>query len=104
MPQFEFKIDWVDAEGVRGPELCATWASLHITAGDSVVTRVLDTRASTVRDFVYVPIYPLAEWLAPTGGFSLTSSAVPPRKDAVTSIAATRSAPTGKDMHFPTWR
>ena len=64
MPQLEFKIDWVDAEGVRGPELSATWASLHITAGDSVVTRVLDTRASTVRDFVYVPIYPLAEWLA----------------------------------------
>ena len=64
MPQLEFKIDWVDAEGVRGPELSATWASLHVTAGDSVVTRVLDTRAKTVRDFVYVPIYPLAEWLA----------------------------------------
>ena len=64
MPQLEFEIDWVDAEGVRGPELSATWASLRITAGDSVVTRVLDTRARTVRDFIYVPVYPLAEWLA----------------------------------------
>ena len=64
MPQLEFEIAWVDADGVRGPELSATWASLQVTAGDSVVTRVLDTRARTVRDFVYVPIYPFAEWLA----------------------------------------
>ncbi len=80
MPQLEFKIDWVDAEGVRGPELSATWASLQITAGDSVVTRVLDTRARTVRDFVYVPIYPLAEWLA-TNWWFLTREFGSPAKE-----------------------
>lgn len=64
MPKLSFKIDWVDAEGISGPELSATWASLEIRAGDSIITRVLDTRAKTVRDFVYVPLYPLAEWLA----------------------------------------
>ena len=63
MPKLEFETDWVDAEGINGPELSATWASLQIRAGDSVITRVLDTRAETVRDFVYVPLYPLAEWL-----------------------------------------
>ena len=63
MTRLSFEIDWVDAEGINGPELSATWASLRILAGDSVVTRVLDARAQTVRDFVYVPIYPLAEWL-----------------------------------------
>ncbi len=64
MPKLSFEIDWVDAEGINGPELSATWASLRIHAGDSIVTRVLDARAQTVRDFVYVPLYPLAEWLA----------------------------------------
>ena len=63
MAALSFDIDWVDAEGINGPELSATWASLRIRAADSVVTRVLDARAKTVRDFVYVPLYPLAEWL-----------------------------------------
>ncbi len=64
MAEIGFDFDWVDPEGVNGPELSATWASLGIRVGDSVVTRVLDNRAKTVRDFVYVPLYPLAEWLA----------------------------------------
>ena len=64
MPRLDFDFDWVESDGVRGPELSGTWASLRIRAGDSVITRILDTRAKTVRDFVYVPLYPLAEWLA----------------------------------------
>ena len=64
MPDLSFQIDWLDAEGVRGAELAATWAALHIHAGDAVVTQVHDFRAQTVRDFVFVPVYPLAEWLA----------------------------------------
>ena len=64
MPGLRFKTDWVDADGIRGPELAATWASLEIRVEDSIVTRVLDTRARTVRDFVYVPLYPFAEWMA----------------------------------------
>ena len=64
MPALDFEIDWVDAEGIRGPELSATWAALRIRADESIITRVLDVRAKTVRDFVYVPLYPLAEWLA----------------------------------------
>ena len=64
MPTLDFEIDWVDAEGIRDPELAATWAALCIRIGDSVITRILDARAKTVRDFLYVPLYPLAEWLA----------------------------------------
>ena len=63
MPQLDFEVDWADAEGINGPELSATWASLEIRAGDSVITRVQDTRARTIRDFVHVPLYPFAEWL-----------------------------------------
>ncbi len=64
MPDLSFEFDWVDSEGIRGPELSATWASLTITARDSVITRIQDERAKTVRDSAFVPLYPLAEWLA----------------------------------------
>ena len=63
MTSLAFEFDWLDGEGMGGPELSATLASLTIRAGESVVTRVLDTRAKTVRDFAHVPLYPLAEWL-----------------------------------------
>ena len=58
-----FDFEWLDGSGVRGPELATTWATLEVKAGDSTVTRVLDRHARTVRDFVFVPLYPLAEWL-----------------------------------------
>ena len=80
MQRLRFEIDWVDAEQINGPELSATWASLRICAGDSVITRVLDERAKTVRDFVYVPLYPLAEWLA-TNWWFLTQEINNPAKE-----------------------
>lgn len=64
MAKLRFDFDWVEAERVQGPDLSATWASLKIIAGDSAVTHLLDYKAKSVRDFVYVPLYPLAEWLA----------------------------------------
>ena len=63
MTSLVFEFDWLDGEGMSGPELSATLASLTIRAGESVVTRVFDARAKTVRDFAHVPLYPLAEWL-----------------------------------------
>lgn len=63
MSKLRFEFEWVDPEGVQVRELSATWSSLKIIAGDSVVTRAHDDRAKTVRDFIYVPLYPIAEWL-----------------------------------------
>lgn len=80
MQKLKFEIDWVDAERINGPELSATWASLRICAGDSVITRVLDERAKTVRECVYVPLYPLAEWLA-TNWWFLTQEINNPKKE-----------------------
>ena len=80
MPKLRFEIDWVDAQGVSGPELCATWASLRMLVGDSAVTRVLDARAQTVREFVYVPLYPLAEWLV-TNWWFLSYEVATPAKE-----------------------
>jgi hypothetical protein len=66
-----FETEWLAAEEIRGPELASTWASLLIRVDDSVVTRVVDQRAQTVRDHVYVPLYPLAESLATNWWFML---------------------------------
>ena len=80
MPKLRFEIDWVDAQGVSGPELSATWAFLRMLAGDSAVTRVLDARAQTVREFVYVPLYPLAEWLVTNWWFLSYEIATPAKE------------------------
>lgn len=64
MSTIELLYDWLPAEGARGPELEATWARLAIRVDGSRITRVLDERSKTTRDHVYLPLYPLAEWLA----------------------------------------
>ncbi len=79
MSNLNFDFDWVDPEGINGPELSATWASLKIQADDSIVTRVLDSRAKTVREFIHVPLYPLAEWLV-TNWWFVTSEVQNPAK------------------------
>lgn len=101
MSKLSFEIDWVDAEGVNGPELSATWASLRIQVGDSVITRVLDAKAKTVRDFVYVPLYPLAEWLA-TNWWFLTHECGNPAKEADPAFRRRHSLRSGREGYaFP---
>ncbi len=72
MPEIRFEFDWVDSDGINGPELSTTWAALQIVARDSVITRILDSRSKSVRDFIFVPLYPLAEWLATQWWFFAT--------------------------------
>ena len=107
MTKLSFKTDWVDGEGIAGPELAATWASLEIRVGDSVITRVLDARAKTVRDFVYVPLYPFAEWVA-TNWWFLTREIGNPTRDSDPqyrrrhSIGGSREGYAYPDLHvFP---
>ncbi len=67
----KFEFDWISSNGVAGPELSATWAALYIHVGESTITRVLDQRSKTIRDMVFVPLYPLAEWLVSNWWFLL---------------------------------
>lgn len=62
--ELKFRFDWEPAPGVRAPELRATWARLEIWVGDECVTQVEDIDSQNVRRSVYVPLYPLAEWIA----------------------------------------
>lgn len=62
-PELRFSFDWDDPGGATGAELRATWARLEISVGDTAVSRVLDLRTRSTRDGLYLPLYPLAEWL-----------------------------------------
>ena len=63
MTDIRFHAEWQDGEGIAGPELAATFASLRIDVDGKPLTRVLDNRAQTTRDAIYVPLYPVAEWM-----------------------------------------
>ena len=101
MPTLNFDIDWLDGEGVRGPELAATWAALCIRFGDSVITRVLDARAKTIREFLHLPLYPLAEWLA-TNWWFLSHEFENPDKKTAADFRHRHNLATGRDGYaFP---
>ena len=63
MTDIRLDTEWQDGTGIQGPELSATFASLKVEIRGELVTKVLDRRAETVRDSIYLPLYPLAEWL-----------------------------------------
>jgi hypothetical protein len=72
--------DWIDPQGAKVAELRATWARLSIIVRRHPVTRVYDARLKSVRDSVYVPLYPMAEWLV-TQWWSLWNEPWPPSTD-----------------------
>ncbi|WP_322769391.1 hypothetical protein [Frankia sp. Cr1] len=59
----ELQIEWLDAPGVRAPELAATWARYQLWVGGRCVTQV-EEPDGTFRRSVYGSLYPLAEWIA----------------------------------------
>lgn len=63
-PELQFKWDWHPVDGVRAQELRATWARLEIWADGDCITLVEDRESSSSRRSVFLPLYPLAEWVA----------------------------------------
>ena len=64
MSDLEIDFEWIDPLAAKGVELRATWARLCMAVDGTPLTRVHDERSRTMRDAVYLPLYPLAEWLA----------------------------------------
>lgn len=64
MRELAFDFDWEEPLGAKGPELRATWARLEVAVAGEVVTRVFDKRTRSVRTSLYLPLYPVAEWIA----------------------------------------
>jgi hypothetical protein len=61
MSDFQLRFEWEESPRVRAPELNATWARLEIYADGEPITKV--ERAQSVRTGIYVPLYPIAEWM-----------------------------------------
>ena len=40
-----------------------TWAALRIDAGQRCVTRVLDRATGDETDAIYIPLFPVADWI-----------------------------------------
>jgi hypothetical protein len=77
MNQLRFVFEWQDPAGARGEELRATWASLSILIDDKPVTELQDRRTKSVRTGIFLPLFPLAEWLAENWWFLQSESEWP---------------------------
>lgn len=64
MSEFELRYEWEDPGGVAGAELAATWARLEIYVGDNCITELVDWKNRATREGIYLPLYPMAEWIA----------------------------------------
>jgi hypothetical protein len=63
MPDFTIRFEWEEAPRAHAPELNATWARLECGVDEQVITRVESRRSSSVRTGIYVPLFPIAEWM-----------------------------------------
>ncbi len=64
MNNLQFDFEWQDPAEAKGDELRATWASLSIRIDGNPVTELQDKQTKAVRTRVFLPLFPLAEWLA----------------------------------------
>lgn len=76
----DFRFDWLDGVGIKGPELAATFAALEIRVGADTITRCRDHQDGKLHDHIQVPLYPLAESLASNWWF-LTGESLRSRVD-----------------------
>lgn len=58
------EFEWIDPAEARGQELRATWARFEMTLAGDPITRVIDGASRSVRSSLFLPLYPLAEWIA----------------------------------------
>jgi hypothetical protein len=82
MADVQFEFEWIDPLAARGPELRATWSRLKLLVDDEVVTKVYDAQVKSVRDSIYLPLYPLAEWIARNWWFIHSEIETPGKQSA----------------------
>lgn len=80
MSTFEIRYDWIDlGNEADHPSLQVTFAQVAIAVGATLVTRLLDKRARTTREFAIVPLYPLVEWVVANWWSLFEEAEVPSR-------------------------
>lgn len=63
LPALCLSHEWLDAPGVAVASHAQTWARWEVSVGDVVLTSLVDLRTRSLRDGVYGPLMPVAEWL-----------------------------------------
>jgi len=99
MPEFHIDLEWEESPHARAPELSATWARLAICVNEIWVTKVEDHRSRSVRNGIYVPLYPIAEWLVTNWWFLWHEWRVD-RPDARHNLLAAREGFALPDLSF----
>lgn len=65
MAEIDFDIIWQQPNTEGGDKaVSVTWAQFAIKVGDEIVSEYHDWRAQTNDDRIFLPLYPLAEWIA----------------------------------------
>jgi hypothetical protein len=64
MSGLTLNFEWIDPADARGAELRATWARFEILLDETPITRLIDFESRGIRNSVFLPLYPLAEWFA----------------------------------------
>lgn len=59
---FRIDIKWLNGSAFETPEFALTYAQLVVSVDEFVLTKVNDESASSVRDSIFVPLFPLVEW------------------------------------------
>ncbi len=72
-----FEWEWLDAPRAAVRSHGRTWCRWVIRGDDYVATRVADLRSGSVRDGVYLPLMPVAEWVLANWDYLLEESAPP---------------------------
>ena len=90
---FSIKCEWSRSDGVRTPELAATWCRLEISLGSTNLTLVRDRESPhSVRESIDVAAYPLAEFLA-TNWWALVTPSHRPKYSGVALARASDGFP-----------
>ncbi len=99
MADFCFQFEWEDSPRVRTPELAATWARLEIRANQQQITKVEARRSQSIRTGIYVPLFPIAEWLV-SNWFFLWEEWRAHARDEHHSLLAAREGFALPDLRF----
>jgi len=80
MNSFRITYNWLDFSNDADHRwLQPTFAQLTIAVGEKMLTRLLDKRARTTRDFAIIPLYPLTEWIVANWWSLFEEAEVPSR-------------------------
>lgn len=63
MDELRIEHGWENPAGAEGDELRATWGRLIVRVGGWPVSKLYDYDVKTVSDQIYLPLYPVAEWI-----------------------------------------